>query len=122
MSSKKKPNIITPFNDRKRFKDLIQEIINDTTIFTHVPDSIVLDGVLFTITLSNKKFVYEEVKVDALSDYIDVYLQGVKKTSDTYSVTDNGSDIIIQTNQTITLDPSSIVASDFVVKGKIVSR
>ena len=122
MSSKKKPNIITPFNDRKRFKDLIQEIINDTTIFTHVPDSISLVGVLFTITLSNKKFVYEEVKVDALSDYIDVYLQGVKKTSTLYSVTDNGSDIIIQTNQTITLDPSSIVASDFVVKGKIVSR
>ena len=122
MSSKKKPNIITPFNDRERFKNLIQEIINDTTIFTHVPDSISLVGVLFTITLSNKKFVYEEVKVDALSDYVDVYLQGVKKTSTLYSVTDNGSDIIIQTNQTITLDPSSIVASDFVVKGKIVTR
>lgn len=122
MSSKKKPNIITPFNDRKRFKDLVQEIINDTTIFTHVPDSIVLDGVLFTITLSNKKFVYEEVKVDALSDYVDVYLQGVKKTSTLYSVTDNGSDIIIQTNQTITLDPVEIIATDFVVKGKIVSR
>ena len=122
MSSKKKPNIITPFNDRERFKNLIQEIINDTTIFTHVPDSISLVGVLFTITLSNKKFVYEEVKVDALSDYVDIYLQGVKKTSTLYSVTDNGSDIIIQTNQTITLDPSSIVASDFVVKGKIVTR
>ena len=122
MSSKKKPNIITPFNDRERFKNLIQEIINDTTIFTHVPDSISLVGVLFTITLSNKKFVYEEVKVDALSDYVDVYLQGVKTTSTLYSVTDNGSDIIIQTNQTITLDPSSIVASDFVVKGKIVTR
>ena len=122
MSSKKKPNIITPFNDRKRFKDLVQEIINDTTIFTHVPDSIALDGVLFTITLSNKKFVYEEVKVDALSDYVDVYLQGVKKTSTLYSVTDNGSDIIIQTNETITADPSSIVKEDFVVKGKIVTR
>ena len=122
MSSKKKPNIITPFNDRKRFKDLVQEIINDTTIFTHVPDSIVLDGALFTITLSNKKFVYEEVKVDALSDYVDVYLQGVKTTSTLYSVTDNGSDIIIQTNETICADPSSIVKEDFVVKGKIVSR
>ena len=122
MSSKKKPNIIVPFNDRKRFKNLIQEIINDTTIFTHVPDSISLVGVLFTITLSNKKFVYEEVKVDALSDYIDVYLQGVKKTSTLYSVTDNGSDIIIQTNQTITLDPAEIIASDFVIKGKIVTR
>ena len=122
MSSKKKPNIIVPFNDRKRFKSLIQEIINDTTIFTHVPDSLTLNGVLFTITLSNKKFVYEEVKVDALSDYVDVYLQGVKKTSSLYSVIDNGSDIIIQTNQTITLDPSEIVVADFVVKGKIVSR
>jgi hypothetical protein len=122
MSSKKKPNIITPFNDRERFKNLIQEIINDTTIFTHVPDSISLVGVLFTITLSNKKFVYEEVKVDALSDYVDVYLQGVKKTSTLYSVTDNGSDIIIQTNETITADPSSILKEDFVVKGKIVTR
>jgi|TARA_R110001606_G_C15044115_1_gene612616 hypothetical protein len=122
MSSKKKPNIITPFNDRERFKNLIQEIINDTTIFTHVPDSISLVGVLFTITLSNKKFVYEEVKVDALSDYVDVYLQGVKKTSTLYSVTDNGSDIIIQTNETICADPSSIVKEDFVVKGKIVTR
>ena len=122
MSSKKKPNIITPFNDRERFKNLIQEIINDTTIFTHVPDSISLVGVLFTITLSNKKFVYEEVKVDALSDYVDVYLQGVKTTSTLYSVTDNGSDIIIQTNETICADPSSIVKEDFVVKGKIVSR
>ena len=122
MSSKKKPNIIVPFNDRKRFKNLIQEIINDTTIFTHVPDSISLVGVLFTITLSNKKFVYEEVKVDALSDYVDVYLQGVKTTSTLYSVTDNGSDIIIQTNETICADPSSIVKEDFVVKGKIVTR
>lgn len=122
MSSKKKPNIITPFNDRERFKNLIQEIINDTTIFTHVPDSISLVGVLFTITLSNKKFVYEEVKVDALSDYVDVYLQGIKKTSTLYSVTDNGSDIIIQTNETICANPSSIVKEDFVVKGKIVTR
>ena len=122
MSSKKKPNIITPFNDRERFKNLIREIINDTTIFTHVPDSISLVGVLFTITLSNKKFVYEEVKVDALSDYVDVYLQGVKTTSTLYSVTDNGSDIIIQTNETICADPSSIVKEDFVVKGKIVTR
>jgi len=122
MSSKKKPNIVVPFNDRKRFKNLIQEVINDTTIFTHVPDSISLSGVLFTITLSNKKFVYEEVKVDGLADYVDIYLQGVKKTSTLYSVTDNGSDIIIQTNATITQRPDLVVSSDFVVKGKIVTR
>ena len=34
--SKSKPNIITPFNDRDRFKALVQEVINDTTIFTFI--------------------------------------------------------------------------------------
>tara|TARA_B100000780_G_C20728170_1_gene289361 strand:+ start:174 stop:542 length:369 start_codon:yes stop_codon:yes gene_type:complete len=122
MSNKQKPNIITPFNDRKRFKDLIREVISDTTIFTHTPDSISLSGVLFTITLANKKFVYEDVKVDNLADYIDVYLQGVKKSSAFYSVTDDGTNIILQTNQTITQRPDLIVGSDFLVKGKIVAR
>lgn len=122
MSNKQKPNIITPFNDRKRFKDLIREVISDTTIFTHTPDSISLSGVLFTITLANKKFVYEDVKVDNLADYIDVYLQGVKKSSTLYSVTDDGTNIILQTNETITQRPDLIVGSDFLVKGKIVAR
>ena len=122
MSNKQKPNIITPFNDRKRFKDLIREVISDTTIFTHTPDSISLSGVLFTITLANKKFVYEDVKVDNLADYIDVYLQGVKKSSAFYSVTDDGTNIILQTNETITQRPDLIVSSDFLVKAKIVAR
>ena len=120
--SKSKPNIITPFNDRERFKNLVQEVINDTTIFTHVPDSISLSGVLFTLTLSNKKFIYEDIKVDVNSDYIDVYLQGIKKTSDIYSVTDNGTDIVINFTENITLAPELIVNTDFSVKGKIVSR
>jgi len=122
MSSKQKPNIITPFDDRARFKELVQEVINDTTIFTHVPDSISLDGVLFTLTFSNKKFVFEDMKVDNLADYVDLYLQGVKKSADTYSVTDNGTNIILETNQTITGSPGLIINSDFLVKGKIVSR
>ena len=122
MSSKPKPNIITPYDDKLRFKNLVQEVINDTTIFTHVPDSISLSGVLFTLTLSNKKFIYEDIKVDVNSDYIDVYLQGIKKTSDTYSVTDNGTDIVINFTENITLAPELIVNTDFSVKGKIVSR
>lgn len=122
MSSKPKPNIVTPFNDRERFKNLVQEVINDTTIFTHTPDSISLSGVLFTLTLSNKKFVFDEIKVDSDSDYIDVYLQGVKKDSDSYSVTDNGTDIVINFTENITLAPELIVNTDFSVKGKIVSR
>ena len=122
MYKKLKPDIITPFNDRARFKSLVQEIIKDTTIFTHVPDSISLNGVLFTITLSNKKFNFDELKVDDLSDYVDLFLQGVKKSESSYSVTDDGTNIVIQTNESITLEPSDIVNTDFVVKGKIINR
>jgi hypothetical protein len=122
MSSRKKPSIITPFDDKQRFKNLVQEVFNDMEIFNHVPDSISLSGVLFTLTLSNKKFTFEEISVDSLSDYIDVYLQGIKKTANLYSVIDNGTDIVINFTESITLDPSSIVNTDFSVKGKIVSR
>ena len=120
--SKLKPSVITPFNDRQRFKDLVLEVISDTSIFTLIPDSISLDGVLFTLTLLNKKFVFEDIKVDNLSDYVDVYLQGIKKSADKYLVTENGTDIIIAFTENITLSPLEIVVSDFSVKGKIVSR
>ena len=120
--SKVKPNIITPFNDKQRFKDLVLEVIRDTTIFTLIPDSISLNGNLFTLTLLNKKFVFEDIKVDEFSDYVDVYLQGIKKTSDTYVVTDSGSNIIITFTESIALSPELIVNTDFSVKGKIVSR
>jgi hypothetical protein len=120
--SKKKPNIITPFDDKQRFKDLVQEVINDTTIFTHIADSISLSGDLFTVTLTNKKFVFEEIKVDSDSDYIDVYLQGIKSDAASYSVIDNGTNIVINFTESITLNPELIVNTDFSVKGKIVSR
>ena len=122
MSSKPKPNVITPFDDKQRFKNLVLEVIKDMEVFNHVPDSISLDGNNFTLTLSNKKLVYQDVAVDAISDYIDIYLQGIKKTSDSYSVTDNGTNIVINFTKNITLEPSEIVNTDFLVKGKIVSR
>jgi hypothetical protein len=120
--SKLKPNIITPFNDKQRFKDLVLEVINDTSVYAFIPDSISLNGELFTLTFTNKKFVYEEIKVDIEPDYVDVYLQGIKKTANTYSVSTNSNDIVITFNQNITLVPSEIVRTDFSVKGKIVSR
>ena len=122
MSSKPKPDIVTPFDDKLRFKNLVQEVINDTTIFTHVPDSISLSGVLFTLTLSNKKLNYDDIKVDESSEYVDVYLQGIKKDASSYSVTDNGTNIVINFTENITLAPELIVNTDFSVKGKIVSR
>jgi hypothetical protein len=116
--SKIKPNIVTPFNDRQRFKDLVQEVINDMTIFTLVPDSISLNGNLFTLTLLNKKFTFEDVKVDNLSEYVDVYLQGIKRYADIYNVIESGSNIIITFTESITFTPQLIVAGDFSIKGK----
>jgi len=121
--TKSRPNIPpVPFNDRDRFKNLVLEVIDDMSIYEHVPDSISLDGVLFTLTLSNKKFVYQDIQVDVDSDYVDVYLQGIKKVADLYSVREVGNDIIIEFNQTITLVPEEIDETDFIVKGKIVER
>ena len=40
----------------------------------------------------------------------------------TYSVTDNGTDIVINFTENITRVPADIVNTDFSVKGKIVSR
>lgn len=119
---KTKPNIVTSFNDKQRFKDLVLNVIGDSQIYSIVPDSVSLNGLLFTLTLLNKKFVFEDIKVDNLKDYTDVYLQGIKKPSNLYDVILNETDIIIIFNDTITLAPSEIVASDFVIKGKIVSR
>jgi deoxycytidine triphosphate deaminase len=122
MSGRVKPNIITAFDDKQRFKNLVQDVFNDMEIFSHKPDSINLNGVLFTLTLSNKKVVYEEIRVDTLSDYVDVYLQGVKKTSNTYTITDDGTNVLINFTESIALNPALIVKTDFLVKGKIVSR
>ena len=122
MSSKTKPNIITPFDDKQRFKNLVLEVFKDMEIFTHVPDSISLAGVLFTLTLSNKKLIYQDIAVDIISDYVDVYLQGVKKTSNTYTIADDGTNVLINFTESIALNPALIVKTDFLVKGKIVSR
>jgi hypothetical protein len=119
---KPKPNVIVPFNDKLRVKNLVLEVINDSWIYQHTPDSISLNGELFTLTFLDKKFVFEDIKVDNLSDYVDVFLQGLKRTADQYSVIDNGSNIVITFNQSIAFRPDLITASDFFVKGKIVNR
>jgi hypothetical protein len=79
--SKLRPNIgVVPFNDRQRVKNLVLKVLDDVGVFEHIPDSISLvNGTLFVLTLNNKRFNYEEIKVDIESDYVDVYLQGLKK-------------------------------------------
>jgi hypothetical protein len=118
----KKPNIITPFNDKQRFKDLVLNVISDSAIYVLNPDLISANGSLFTLTLLNKKFVFEDIKVDNLQDYIDVYLQGIKIPSNVYVVTEDGTNIIINFTDDITRLPIEISADEFMVKGKIVSR
>ena len=74
------------------------------------------------MTLSNKKFLDEELKIDSSSDYVDIYLQSVKLSASTYEIVDDGTNIVVTFNQAIVASPDGIVAGDFLVKGKIVSR
>ena len=115
-----KPNIITPFNDKLRFKNLVNEVINDSWIYTLIPDSISNNGLLFTLNLINKKFVFEDVKVDKLEDYIDIYFSNIKVASDYYNVVISENNIIINLVEPIINDISGITNDLFLIKGKIV--
>ena len=119
--SKQKPNIITPFDDKLRIKNLILEVIDDTFISTHTPDTVTLDEFI-TLTLVNKKFVFQDVAVDTLSEYVDVFTTGLKQKDNSYSVTDDGSNIVISFTESLGLHDSLFTTDDFEVKGKIVSR
>ena len=118
-----RPNIpIGAYNDKARIKNLINEVVGDALFYnSFIPDLVYLDGIIFTLVLENKKFNFEELQVDNASEYLDIFLQDIKKTSDSYSVTTTDTNIVITFNQTITLRPQDIVPEDFLIKGKIVS-
>jgi hypothetical protein len=125
--ARKKPNIdlavTTLLKDRGEFQNFVLQVIRDTFIFTYVPDSISLDGEtqrLFTVNLLNKRFVIDILEIDNIADYVDVYLFGVKQPQDRYSVFVIDNNIVIEFNVDITRLPLDVVASDFLVKGKIV--
>lgn len=120
--SRKKPNIITPYDNKGKSNDLIQNIFDDMFISHHTPDSISVNGIIVSLELSDKKFLYEDVKIDSSSDYVDIYLQSIKVSSNKYEIVDDGTNIVVTFNQALVAEPSSLVASDFLVKGKIVSR
>ena len=120
--SRKKPNIITPHSNKGAFNDLIRNVFNDSFVSSHTPDSISLDGNISTLNLTNKKFTFEELKVDVSSDYVDIYLQTVKQKASSYEIAEVGNNIVVTFLQAIVDDTSGIVAGDFQVRGKIVSR
>ena len=121
--ARRKPNIdvgsITTKRDRESFKNFVLEVIEDTFIFEITPTSISLDGELFTLVLNGYRFVYEDLVVADSKDYIDVYLYGVKQTSDKYGVTFNDTSITISFNESITRVPAEVEKTDFEIKGKI---
>lgn len=119
--SRIKPNIITPFNDKQRFKDLVNEVINDTWIYGETPDFISLNGNLFTLVLLDRKFVFEEIRVDISSDYVDIFLQGLKISASTYYIGEVGNDIVVTFIENITLTPQEIIREDFSVAGKFIN-
>ena len=120
--SRKKPDIVVTPSNISKTASLVNEVFNDFFITDHTPDSISLNGNLFTLILSNKKFVFQEIKLDKDKDYIDIYLQGTVLEPATYNVSDNGTNIVIEFVESITAEPGEIVASDFKVRGKIESR
>lgn len=105
--------------DRLSFKNFVLEVIEDTFIYEFTPTSISLDGELFTLTLSNIRFVYEDLQVDDAKDYLDVFLFGVRQPKDRYSVTFDDTSITITFTVSITRVPEEVVRTDFEVKGKL---
>jgi hypothetical protein len=113
-----------PFNDRSRIKALVHEVFEDTLKTSYSLragfDTMQLNGELFTLTLGNKKFEFEELKFNNTKDYVDVYLQGILQEPTSYDVTTSGNNIIITFNQSITFSPDDVLISEFMVKGKLV--
>jgi hypothetical protein len=158
MTTRRKPNIdlgnITKKRDREFFQTFVLEVITDTFINEYIPTSASLDSdtqTLFTLFLQKSdynsdgdyddgldvkgyRFVYEDLVLANVEDYIDVYLYGVKQSADEYSVEvyrnnsritnpeaniSIGDEIRIVFSNSITLRPLEVSRTDFEIKGKI---
>jgi hypothetical protein len=122
--ARKKPNINVQttqlLRDRQAFKDFVLKINTDTFTYSYSPNIIsVENGIYFTLTLLNKKFVFDILQVDDVRDYVDVYLFGVKQPADRYTVQEVDTTIIVTFTADITRLPNEVSASDFEIKGKI---
>lgn len=107
--------------DRLGFKQFVLQVNTDTFIFNYTPTSIQLneDGILFTLILENKKFIFDILELDDVSDYVDVYLFGIKQPQDKYNVVISGNNIVITFVSDVTRLPGEVSVNDFEIKGKI---
>ena len=106
--------------DRAAFKDFVLRVNADTFTYAYNPDTIEVENeIYFTLTLVNKRFIFDILEVDDVTDYIDVYLFGVKQPQDRYKASVNSNNIIVTFVANITRLPKEVSAADFEIKGKI---
>ena len=107
--------------DRLGFKQFVLQVNTDTFIYNYIPSTIELNenGRLFTLTLINKKFIFDILELDDVSDYVDVYLFGIKQPQDKYNVVISGNNIVITFVSDVTRLPGEVSVNDFEIKGKI---
>ena len=109
------------FRDRAGFKQFVLQVNTDTFIYSYFPNTIALNEnkTLFTLTLLNKRFIFDILEIDNVKDYVDVYLFGVKQPQDRYTIVANGNNIIVTFSIDITRLPAEVKETDFEIKGKI---
>jgi len=123
--SRRIPNInidtTQKLRDRLGFKQFVLQVNTDTFIYNYIPSTIELneDGRLITLTLINKKFIFDILELDDVSDYVDVYLFGIKQPQDKYNVVISGNNIVITFVSDVTRLPGEVSVNDFEIKGKI---
>jgi hypothetical protein len=113
-------NSTQKLRDRVGFKDFVLQVATDTFIYSYNPNTIqVVDGIYFTLTLQNKRFIFDILELDNVKDYIDVYLFGVKQPQDRYTALVDGNNIVVTFVADITRLPNEVKTTDFEIKGKI---
>jgi hypothetical protein len=113
-------NATQKLRDRAGFKNFVLQVATDTFIYSYNPNTIeVTDEIYFTLTLQNKRFIFDILELDNVKDYIDVYLFGVKQPQDRYTAIVNGNNIVVTFVADITRLPNEVKVADFEIKGKI---
>lgn len=117
-----KPNIRIPGGrrDRQVFINFVREVVEDSFLFNFTPDELELvNNELFILTLTNKKFIEDTLKVDVPQDYVKIYLFSVEQPQDRYTIIQNENNIVITFNTSIARLPQDVVKENFRIKGRI---
>jgi hypothetical protein len=117
-----RPNISIPSGrrDRQGFITFVREVIEDSFLFEFTPDELELvNGELFILTLTDKKFIEDTLKVDVSQDYVKIYLLSVEQPQDRYTITQSENNIVITFTESITRLPQDVLKENFRIKGRI---